>query len=629
MEMMKEYKYLEQIDSPSDLRKQKISDLPEICDEIRDYIIKCCATNPGHLGSSIGAVELVVGMHYVFNTPEDKIVFDVGHQAYAHKILTGRKELFKKNRTKEGISGFPNRDESDYDAFGTGHSSTSISSALGIAEANKMLGKKSHVIAFIGDGAMTGGLAMEGLNNAKDTDLLIVLNDNNQSIDKNIGSVHDYLLKLTTNPNYNKIKSHIWNRMGAGKLRNMLQKCTIDAKSNLVRKSGGAFFESLGFRYFGPINGNNIEQVVEILGKLKDIKGPKILHAITQKGKGLKAAENDPTTWHAPGKYDLNTFKRIASNYKASRYQDVFGEVLLELSDMDDRVTGITPAMCTGCGMTIFANQKPNRFFDVGIEEEHAVTFSAGLAAAGMKPFCNIYSSFSQRAYDQIIHDIALQHLPVVLCFDRAGLVGEDGATHQGAFDMAAYRSIPEAIISSPRNETELKNLMYTGLFIESGPYIIRYPRGTGEGTDWKNADWEKLPVGKGEKLADGEKIAILGIGPVVNRAIEAANVFKEKMGWSPAVYDMRFLKPADPKILEEAGKNYQGIITVEEGCLKGGLFSEITEYMAEHGYKPTMKGCGIPDQFIRHDRQEGQRRACGLDTSSLEETLEKICKEI
>ena len=429
-----EYKFLDKVNCPDNIKSLNKEQLEMLCAEIRDYIIQCCSVNPGHLGSSLGAVELIVGMHYIFDTPKDKLVFDVGHQAYAHKILTGRREAFKGNRTKGGISGFPKRDESIYDVFGTGHSSTSISAALGLAEAARMKGTDEKVVALIGDGAITGGMAIEGLNNAGagKSDILIILNDNNQSIDNNIGAMHNYLLRLTTDPTYNKLKGHIWNRLGEGRFRDILQKMTKDTKSNMVRKSGGALFEALGFRYFGPIDGNDIEQVTDTLKRLKGLKGPRILHVHTVKGKGYAPAEADPIVWHAPGKFNADTGERKATVHKADRYQDVFGSVLLDLIKNDSRVVGITPAMASGCGMSIVAKERPDRFYDVGIEEEHAVTFSAGLAVGGMRPFCNIYSSFSQRAYDQIIHDVALQKLPVTLCFDRGGLVGEDGATHQG-----------------------------------------------------------------------------------------------------------------------------------------------------------------------------------------------------
>ena len=614
------YEILDTIHTPADVKKLDIDGLRKLCAEIRDYMVRCCAVNPGHLGSSLGAVELIVGLHYVYDAPADKLVFDVGHQAYAHKIITGRREAFKGNRTRDGISGFPKRDESPYDAFGTGHSSTSISAALGFAEAARMQGRDEKVVALIGDGALTGGLAFEGLNNAGSSaaDLLLIVNDNNQSIDSNTGALHEYLLRVTTSGKYNQLKNLIWNRIGEGRLRDWMQKVTKDTKSNLVRKSGGAIFESLGFRYFGPIDGNDIAQVVDILRRLHSLRGPRLLHVHTVKGKGYPAAEADPTTWHAPGKFDPETGIRLPSNYKAARYQDVFGEVLVELARSDRRVVGITPAMATGCGMSRLAAEMPERFYDVGIEEEHAVTFSAGLAAGGMRPFCNIYSSFSQRAYDPIIHDVALQHLPVVLCFDRAGLVGEDGATHHGCYDLAAYRSIPGAVISAPRNEKELKDLMYSGLAAERGPYIIRYPRGCGEGVSWREEAPVIRPSGKGELLLDGTRVAILAIGPSANRAVEAALRCREKHGFTPAVWDMRFLKPIDADILEEAARRFEAVLTVEDGCLAGGLFGAVAEYMeaGDHGIK--VHGIGIPDRFIAQDRQQAQWAECGLDADGI-----------
>ncbi len=624
------YEILDQINSPEDLRKLTAEQLKQLCSELRSYILECCAVNPGHVGSSLGAVELIVALHYIYNTPEDKIVFDVGHQAYAHKILTGRREAFRKNRTLEGISGFPKRDESPYDAFGAGHASTSISAALGFAEAARLQGTENRSVAIIGDGALTGGLAWEGLNNAGSSkaDILVILNDNNISIDKNIGGLHEYLLNLTTHPFYNRLKNKVWNSMGDGKARDWVQKRVIDTKSNLVRGSGGALFESLGFRYFGPIDGNDLEQLMYTLERLRNLHGPRLLHIHTRKGAGYAPAEANPTVWHAPGRYNPETGERIRSEYKADRYQDVFGEVLVELAKMDPKVVGVTPAMATGCSMNLLEKAVPERFFDVGIEEEHAVTFSAGLAAAGMKPYCNIYSSFSQRAYDCIIHDVALQHLPVVLCFDRAGLVGEDGPTHHGCFDLAAYRSIPDVTISAPRNEIELKRLMYTGLSVSGGPLIIRYPRGLGEGEAWREAPYQELPIGKGEKLLDGKGVAILGIGPVVNRALEAALRHKEEFKKAPAVYDMRFLKPIDTEILEEAGR-FKAIITVEDGALKGGLFGAVSEYFAGRADAPVIKGVGIPDRYMPQDTQKAQRASCGMDAESLLELITEMLKNM
>lgn len=622
------YGLLDKINTPDDLRKLPRKALKQLCAELRDYMVKCCADNPGHLGSSLGAVELIVALHYVFDTPKDKIVFDVGHQAYAHKILTGRKEAFRRNRSADGISGFPSRSESPYDAFGAGHSSTSISAALGFAEAARLNGSGERAVAVIGDGAMTGGLAWEGLNNAgaSSADILVILNDNNISIDKNIGGLHDYLLRITTSHTYNKMKGKIWESLGEGKFRDWIQKKVTGTKSSIVRSSGGDIFEALGFRYFGPVDGNDVRQMADVLNRLKDLKGPRILHVLTRKGFGYAPAEADPTTWHAPGRFDPATGERLKSVSSIDRYQDVFGQVLMDLAEKDSRVVGVTPAMASGCGMSRFADRFPDRFFDVGIEEEHAVTFSAGLAAGGLRPFCNIYSSFAQRAYDQIIHDVALQKLPVVLCFDRAGLVGEDGATHQGAFDLAAFRSIPGTVIAAPRNELELKNLMHTALAAKEGPFIIRYPRGYGEGVDWRESEASLLNVGKGEKMTDGRRVAVLALGPVVNRAVEAAARHKADYWVSPAVYDMRFLKPLDESILEEVA-GYDVILTIEDACLKGGLFSAVSEYFAGKKNAPIIKALGIPDRFIAQDTQAGQRKSCCLDADSIYSILYEMMK--
>ncbi len=613
------YKLLDKIQTPDDLRALPASDLAELCAEIRDYMVHCCAENPGHLGSSLGAVELIVGLHYIYNTPADKIVFDVGHQAYAHKILTGRKDAFRTQRTEGGISGFPRRDESPYDAFGVGHSSTSISAALGLAVSARMQGRQDKAVAVIGDGAMTGGLAWEGLNNAGsgNADILVILNDNNISIDRNLGAVHNYLLRITTSRTYNRVKHKVWNVMGESRLRSWIQRKVRGTKSNLVRRSGGSVFESLGFRYFGPVDGNNVQEVIRTLRSLRDLKGPRILHVITQKGMGYGPAMENPTVWHAPGRFNPETGERISGAHKADRYQDVFGEVLVDLARRDEKLVGITPAMATGCGMNRLAEAMPERFFDVGIEEEHAVTFAAGLAAGGMKPFCNIYSAFSQRAYDQIIHDVALQHLPVVLCFDRAGLVGEDGATHHGSFDLAAYRSIPNAVVAAPRNELELKNLMYTALHAESGPFIIRYPRGCGEGVAWKDEPYALLPQGRGEKLLDGKRLAVLALGPCANAAVEAARSL------GVAVWDVRYLKPLDPAMLAEAA-SFEAVLTVEDGCLAGGLYGAVAEAI---GRQVPVHGLGIPDRFIEAAPQSRQRAVCGIDREGIERKIEDILK--
>jgi len=624
-------KLLDKVNCPEDIRGFSTEQLMELCSEIRDYMLECCAVNPGHLGSSLGAVELITGIHYVYDTPHDKVVFDVSHQTYAHKILTGRKEAFKENRKKGGISGFTRRDESVYDVFGAGHASTSISAALGLADAAKLSGRDEKVIALIGDGALTGGLAQEGINNAgaNNDDILIILNDNNISIDKSTGSLHNYLLKVTTDPKYNSLKEIVWKTMGESKHRSKVQKVVKTAKSMFVKYERGALFESLGFRYFGPINGNDITQVVDTLKKLKEIKGPKILHAITLKGKGFAPAEEDQTTWHAPGMFDPETGKRLKNpSIGKNRFQDVFGETLLELARKDSRIVGVTPAMASGCGMNLLSHEMPERFFDVGIAEEHAVTFSAGLAAGGMKPFCNIYSSFSQRAYDQIIHDVALQHLGVVLCFDRAGLVGEDGATHHGCYDIAAYRSIPGTVIAVPSDEAELKNMMYTASLRETGPFIIRYPRGYAEGIPWREIPFEKIKEGESRKLVDGDEIAILAAGPCAWTAAKIAKDFKDA---DVCVYDVRYIKPFDLGMLARVCEKCTHIITVEDGARKGGLYSEVCEdiFSLKPERTPEIIGIGIPDSFLGQATQKELHEECGLDEKGILDTLEAICKKI
>ncbi len=625
------YRILDKVNSPKDIKGLNIGELGELCTEIRQYMIECCSVNPGHLGSSLGAVELIVGLHYVYEAPDDKIVFDVGHQAYAHKIITGRREAFRKNRMKDGISGFPKRSESEYDAFGAGHSSTSISAALGFAEAAKQQGLAHKSVALIGDGSLTGGLAFEGLNNAgaSKSDILVVLNDNNISIDRNIGAIHEYLLKITTDPRYNRAKKHIWNKLGEGRFREWIQKMVVSTKSSLVRHSGGDLFESMGFRYFGPIDGNDIEQVISTLKKLKELDGPLILHTLTTKGKGYAPAEANQTVWHAPGIFDPETGERFKSIKGRHRYQDVFGKTLIELAQTNPQVVGVTPAMASGCGMSFLAEEMPERFYDVGIEEEHAVTFSAGLAAGGMKPFCNIYSSFSQRAYDQIIHDVALQNLPVVLCLDRGGIVGEDGATHHGCYDMAAFRTIPGAIIAAPKDEIELRNMMYSAMLSENGPYIIRYPRGYGEGREWQNAEFETYESGKGEKMLDGEHIAIIAAGPVVNRAVEAAEEVKARTGKSPAIYNIRYIKPIDERILEEVCGKFERIITIEDGTIVGGLFGCVAEYISRNGRNTQITPIAIPDRYLSQGTQEELRDECSLTTKRIAETIETEMKKI
>ena len=625
------YAILEKVDSPRDIKTMDFDQLRQLCAEIRQYMIECCSVNPGHLGSSLGAVELIVGLHYVYDTPGDKLVFDVGHQAYAHKIITGRREAFRRNRMKDGISGFPKRSESEYDAFGAGHSSTSISAALGFAEAAKQQNLAQKVVALIGDGSLTGGLAFEGLNNAgaAKTDILVILNDNNISIDRNIGAIHEYLLNITTDPRYNNAKKRIWDRLGDGRFRKMIQKMVVSTKSSLVRHSGGDLFEAMGFRYFGPIDGNDIEQVVRTLRKLKDIGGPLILHTLTTKGKGYAPAEANQTVWHAPGIFDPETGERIKSEKGESRYQDVFGTVLLELARMNPKVVGITPAMASGCGMNLLAREMPERFYDVGIEEEHAVTFSAGLAAGGLKPFCNIYSSFSQRAYDQIIHDVALQNLPVVLCLDRGGIVGEDGATHHGCYDMAIYRTIPGAIVAAPADEVELKNMMYSAMLSDNGPYIIRYPRGYGEGAGWQSAPYEEYVPGKGTMLLDGEGVAVIAAGPVVNRAVEAAKELKDKTGSCPAIYNIRYIKPIDEEMLEEICGRFSEIVTIEDGSIVGGLYGSVAEYVSCHRKGVYVTPIAIPDRYLSQGTQDELRDECGLTTARIRELLEEKMKKI
>ena len=628
------YHILDKIDSPADIKSFSMDELKELCNEIRQYMIECCSVNPGHLGSSLGAVELVVGLHYVYDAPKDKIVFDVGHQAYAHKIITGRREAFRKNRMKDGISGFPKRSESEYDAFGVGHSSTSISAALGFAEAAKIKGTDDKTVALIGDGSLTGGLAFEGLNNAgaSHSNLLIILNDNNISIDRNIGGLHEYLLRITTNRRYNQAKRRVWNSLGEGWFRNSIQRFVANMKSSIVSKSGGDLFQAMGLRYFGPIDGNDIEQVVETLRKLKEIGGPLILHTLTKKGKGYAPAEENQTVWHAPGMFDPETGERIKNDGGVSRYQDVFGEVLLDLARKNPAVVGVTPAMASGCGMNVLAKEMPDRFYDVGIEEEHAVTFSAGLAAGGLKPFCNIYSSFSQRAYDQIIHDVALQNLPVVLCLDRGGLVGEDGATHHGCYDMAVFRTIPGAVVAAPKDEIELKDMMYSAMKAEIGPYIIRYPRGNGEGVDWKNHEYSEVETGKGELLLEGSDVAVICAGPVANRAVEAALKLKEEKGWNPSIYNIRYVKPLDTALLDQAASSHSRFVTVEDGCVVGGLHAAVTEYLsAGSGPKP-VRAVGIPDTYVSQGTQEELRRECGFTADVLYDVFaeenEKKCKK-
>ena len=615
----REYKILNSVNSPLELKRLSEGELELYCQELRQYILECCATNPGHLGSSLGAVELTVALHYVYDTPDDRIVWDVGHQAYAHKIITGRREAFVNNRKREGISGFPRMVESKYDAFGAGHSSVSISAAFGMAKAVEMSGGKEHVVAVIGDGAMTGGLAFEGLNNAgasSATDLLVVLNDNEMSIDKPTGALDSYLVRISTSKWYNGLKNSLWKGLGViPPLHRLVRKTGNAIKQGLLQNSN--LFESFNFRYFGVIDGHNIIELIRTLRALKDISGPKLLHIKTTKGKGYAPAEANPSVWHAPGKFDVETGERKRSNYPADRYQDVFGQTLLDLARLDERVVGITPAMPSGCSMNIMMEKMPERCFDVGIAEGHAVTFSAGLAAQGKRPFCNIYSTFMQRAYDNVIHDVALQQLPVVLCLDRGGLVGEDGATHHGAFDLAYFGCVPNLTIAVPRNELMLRNMMFTALNMES-PVAIRYPRGIGIGVEWQNMPFEAVEVGRGECLREGSDIAILAVGTMANVAMRAA----ERSTKSVAVYDLRFAKPLDEELLIEVGKNFKRVITIEDGVIRGGVGEAVAAFMSKRGLNPEITTLGIDDRFVEQGTPAELYAECGYDEEALVKML-------
>lgn len=607
---------LKNINSPADLRSLKIEDLPSLCGEIREYMLECCSRNPGHLGSSLGAVELAVALHYVYNTPKDKVVWDVGHQAYAHKIITGRREAFVGNRKKDGISGFPKMAESEYDAFGAGHTSVSISAALGIAEAAQMKGEKTHVVAVIGDGAMTGGLAFEGLNNAGalKSNILVILNDNQISIDKNVGALHNYLVKIAVSPIYNNVKKRMWRVLGTGKVRRLAQKFMLSTK--LAFMKSGSVFQGLGFRYFGTIDGNDIGELVNTLAHLKNIEGPKLLHISTVKGKGYKPAEANPSVWHAPGKFDVATGERKVSSGGPLRYQDIFGKTLVELAAADERIVGITPAMASGCSLTYMMEAFPHRTYDVGIAEQHAVTFSAGLAANGMLPFCNIYSTFMQRAYDSIIHDVALQKLKVIFCLDRGGIVGEDGATHHGAFDLAYLRPVPNITIAAPMNEIELRNMMYSATRPEYGATAIRYPRGNCEGLDWKK-EFEFIEPGKGIVVSQGAGVAVLSLGTVGNRVAKAVEKAKQE-GMEPLHINMRFLKPLDFDLVKYACDRCKTIITVEDGTVNGGLGSAVSEFVASLGRGVKVISLGIPDKFVEQGTVEELISECGYNADNI-----------
>ena len=621
---------LDKITFPKDLRQLSIEQLPQVCKELRETIINELSVNPGHLASSLGTVELTVALHYVFTTPTDRLVWDVGHQAYGHKILTGRKEVFSTNRKLNGVRPFPSPSESEYDTFACGHASNSISAALGMAVAAKRLNKKNqHTVAIIGDGSMSGGLAFEGLNNVSSTpnDMLIILNDNNMSIDRSVGGMEKYLLQLDTNETYNKIrfKASQWLHSKGyltDKRRQMIIRLNNAIKSALSSQQN--VFEGMNIRYFGPFEGHDVIELVHMLRRLKDMKGPKMLHLHTIKGKGYAPAEEQATVWHAPGKFDPATGTRIVSDESNTppRYQDVFGETLLELAKMNDKIVGVTPAMPTGCSMNIMMGEMPDRTFDVGIAEGHAVTFSAGMAKDGLIPFCNIYSAFAQRAYDNIIHDTALLNLPVIFCFDRAGLVGEDGPTHHGVFDLAALQPVPNLIISSPMDECELRRLMYTAQLPNHGPFVIRYPRGKGTLVDWRCA-LEAVEIGKGRCLTEGEDVAVITLGPLGNDVQQIIKeLSSEGNNISVAHYDLRFLKPLDEQLLHEVGKKFKRIITIEDAVKDGGMGSSITCWMKDHNYHPTIVRMGVPDSFIEHGTVDELRKIAGYDKAAIKQEI-------
>ena len=613
-----EYKLLRKINSPRDLKQLSAEELRTYCDELRSYIIDECSVNPGHLASSLGCVELAAALHYVFDTPADKIVWDVGHQTYAHKIITGRREAFKTKRLLGGISGFPRMSESPYDAFGGGHASVSISAAFGMAKAAEMRGERHQVVAVIGDGSMTGGLAFEGLNNAgasKRTNILVILNDNNMAIDQATGALKNYLLKISTSVHYNRFKQRLWGILShTPRLLRLCQKAGNAVKQGVLNKSN--LFESFNFRYFGPVDGHNLKELVRTLRALRDIEGPKLLHVMTVKGKGSLPAEHDQSTWHAPGRFNPDTGERIASPGAAARYQDVFGETLVELAGLDPRVVGVTPAMPSGCSMNMLMHAMPSRCFDVGIAEGHAVTFSAGMAAAGMVPFCNIYSSFMQRAYDNVIHDVAIQDLPVVMCLDRGGIVGEDGVTHHGVFDMAAFGAVPGLTIAAPMDELELRNMMYTGLQY-GHPFMIRYPRGNGAGRRWRGVPFEALPVGRGRRLREGTDVALVTVGTVGNAAARAAERAAAK-GVSVAHYDLRFAKPLDEALLAGVGAEFRHVVTVEDGSLRGGVGEAVTAFFNARGCEVAVHSLGIGDEWVEHGTPAQLYALCGYDEEGI-----------
>ncbi|HKM94773.1 MAG TPA: 1-deoxy-D-xylulose-5-phosphate synthase [Prolixibacteraceae bacterium] len=625
------FKLLYKINNPADLREIPEEELDEVCEQLRCFLIDVLSEIPGHFGASLGVVELTVALHYVFNTPYDKLIWDVGHQAYGHKILTGRRDEFRTLRKYKGISGFPSPKESEYDAFGVGHSSTSISAALGIAMASMLKNEDRNVVAVIGDGALTGGMAFEALNNAseKNPNILIILNDNNISIDPNTGGLHTYLIKISTSDAYNRFRDAVWDFLGkfkwfGRKTRKTVQKIEHSTKSFFFKESN--LFEAFNIRYFGPVDGHDVKLLVELLGQLKKISGPKILHIITKKGKGYSPAEKNQTLFHAPGKFDKITGKQIKTTNgdEPFLYQEVFGNTLLELARANESIVGITPAMLSGCSMNIMNEQIPERVFDVGIAEQHAVTFAAGMAKEGFTPFCNIYSTFSQRAYDQIIHDVAIQNLNVVLCLDRGGFVGADGATHHGVFDMAFLSCIPNIIIASPLNEQELRNLMFTAQSKPRGPFVIRYPRGRGV-MKKEATPMLELEIGKGQLLKDGTDVAVLSIGHHGNYVIHALETIYQKE--AVAHYDMRFLKPIDAGLLHEVFKKFKKIITVEDGVVKGGLGSSVIEFMNYHNYSAKVITLGVPDYFIEHGEPEQLFHECGYDVDGITKTIQQLLK--
>ncbi|AEL25421.1 1-deoxy-D-xylulose-5-phosphate synthase [Cyclobacterium marinum] len=624
-------KLLRGIHYPEDLKNLSKDQLVQICDELRQFIIDHVSVYGGHFGAGLGVVELTVALHYVLNTPDDQLIWDVGHQAYGHKILTGRRNDFHTNRLYKGLSGFPKRKESPFDSFGVGHSSTSISAALGMAMASKYKGdtKRQHV-AVIGDGAMTGGMAFEAMNHAgvSDSNMVIILNDNCMSIDPNVGALKDYLTDITTSHTYNKVKDEVWHLLGkiskfGFSAQDVVSKVEGAIKSALLKQSN--LFESLNLRYFGPVDGHDVNHLVEVLNDLKDIPGPKILHCITVKGKGYAPAEKDQTKWHAPGKFDKITgeiAKKIPTTPQAPKYQDVFGHTLVELAEKNDKIVGVTPAMPSGSSMNIMMKAFPDRSFDVGIAEQHAVTFSAGLATQGLVPFCNIYSTFMQRAYDQVIHDVCLQDLPVVFCLDRAGFAGADGPTHHGAYDLAYLRCVPNLVVSAPMNEEELRNLMLSGAEHQA-PYAIRYPRGQGVMPDWRKP-LRKIPTGQGRIITEGKDLAILSIGHIGNYVLDNAEKF-ESLGLSIAHYDMRFVKPLDESLLHEVFGKFDKVITVEDGCLMGGFGSAVLEWMMDHDYQAKIKRLGIPDKVIEHGEQIELHHECGFDPSGILQTVKDM----